>query len=177
MRFGLDREWLRRMARIAKWKRMHFDIKHCFPWFCAENCDLSLCRIRRFSHYFWTPCLRVGTICLAMWSAAQLRPAEIRTARVNCSASILFNPKVSGPHCVSSVVGEMGSNLQQLLFPRVFIINEGGFETFATEGAVNGARLGDIKPSALSRTAGWSEIFAGRYSSSSSLDNDQVFST
>jgi hypothetical protein len=55
-------------------------------------------------------------------------------------------------------------NLQQLLFPRIFIIHERGFELFSTRQASNGGRLGDIKPAALSRTSGWSQIFAGRYS-------------
>jgi hypothetical protein len=54
-------------------------------------------------------------------------------------------------------------DLQQLLPPRIFKINERGFEAFVHRHTGVGARLGDVKPSLLSRQVGWSEIFHGRY--------------
>jgi hypothetical protein len=53
--------------------------------------------------------------------------------------------------------------LGQLLPLRVFVINERGFETFARQQAAHGARLGDIKATALCRTSGWSATFSGAY--------------
>jgi hypothetical protein len=52
-------------------------------------------------------------------------------------------------------------DLGQLLPVRLFAIAEGGYEAFAKRQATQGARLGDIKPVTFSRTAGWSEFFAG----------------
>jgi len=54
-------------------------------------------------------------------------------------------------------------DLGQLLPPRIFLISERGFESFAAYQAAHGARLGDIKPASLSRTAGWSKVFSGAY--------------
>jgi hypothetical protein len=54
-------------------------------------------------------------------------------------------------------------DLSQLSPVRVFVISERGFETFAQRCAGNGARLGGIKPTALSRASGWSKFFAGAY--------------
>ena len=54
-------------------------------------------------------------------------------------------------------------DLKQLLAPRVYVITARAFETFAGRQAANGARLGDVKPLALSRTGGWSTVFPGRY--------------
>jgi len=54
-------------------------------------------------------------------------------------------------------------DLEQLLPPCIFLISERGFESFAEYQAAHGARLGDIKPASLSRTAGWSKVFSGAY--------------
>ena len=54
-------------------------------------------------------------------------------------------------------------DLGQLLPPRLFVIASDGFACFVERLAASGARLGDIKPAALSRLPGWSGIFAGRY--------------
>lgn len=54
-------------------------------------------------------------------------------------------------------------DLGQLLPLRVFVVTEGGFETFARRRAPSGTRLGDIKPTALCSTSGWSNTFAGAY--------------
>jgi hypothetical protein len=53
--------------------------------------------------------------------------------------------------------------LGQLLPARVFLISGGGYESFVQYQAAQGARLGDIKPALLSKSAGWSNRFAGRY--------------
>jgi hypothetical protein len=54
-------------------------------------------------------------------------------------------------------------SLGQLLPARVFLVPYRGFETFAQHEAPSGARLGDLKPVALSRKSGWSRIFSGKY--------------
>ncbi len=54
-------------------------------------------------------------------------------------------------------------DLGQLLPVRLFVIAERGYEAFAQRQAANGARFGDIKPVALCRASGWSEIFSGSY--------------
>jgi hypothetical protein len=54
-------------------------------------------------------------------------------------------------------------DLQQLLYLRIFVINHGGYETFVRRQLSDGARLGDIKPAALSRASGWSRLFSGEY--------------
>ncbi len=54
-------------------------------------------------------------------------------------------------------------DLGQLLPVRLFAIAERGYETFTKQQATQGARLGDIKPTTLSRTTGWSKFFAGAY--------------
>ncbi len=54
-------------------------------------------------------------------------------------------------------------DLGQLESVRVFAIAERGYETFSNRFAANGARLGDIKPVALSRLPGWSVEFKGKY--------------
>jgi hypothetical protein len=54
-------------------------------------------------------------------------------------------------------------DLGQLSPASVFIIAEGGYESYARRLASHGARLGDIKPAALSRLSGWNEIFTGFY--------------
>jgi GH3 auxin-responsive promoter len=54
-------------------------------------------------------------------------------------------------------------DLGQLVRPRIFLISERGFESFAARQAADGIRLGDIKPTMLSRTAGWSNEFSGSY--------------
>ena len=51
----------------------------------------------------------------------------------------------------------------QLPPPRLFVIACDGFERFVERQAASGARLGDIKPAALSRSSGWSDVFAGAY--------------
>jgi hypothetical protein len=53
--------------------------------------------------------------------------------------------------------------LGQLLALRVFLVTEKGFGIFASRQALNGIRLGDIKPAFLSRIGGWSRIFPGVY--------------
>lgn len=54
-------------------------------------------------------------------------------------------------------------DLGQLLEPQIFLVNEGAFETYCRERTANGARLGEVKPSALSGVSGWSSAFAGAY--------------
>lgn len=54
-------------------------------------------------------------------------------------------------------------DLQQLLYLRIFVISHGGYETFVRRQLSDGARLGDIKPAALSRASGWSRLFSGEY--------------
>jgi hypothetical protein len=54
-------------------------------------------------------------------------------------------------------------NLGQLLPPRIFAIAERGFEAFAAHQSRQGCRLGDVKPTSLSRTTGWSKVFSGSY--------------
>jgi hypothetical protein len=55
-------------------------------------------------------------------------------------------------------------DLGQLLPPRIFLISERSFESFAAHQAADrGARIGDIKPALLSRTTGWSNVFSGAY--------------
>jgi hypothetical protein len=54
-------------------------------------------------------------------------------------------------------------DLGQLQQPRLFVIDGHAFERFVERQAAGGARLGDIKPAALSRLSGWSEVFPGRY--------------
>jgi type IV secretory pathway protease TraF len=51
--------------------------------------------------------------------------------------------------------------LGQLQPSRVFRIAGRGFETFTSRLISEGKRLGDIKPTPLSRSTGWSKIFAG----------------
>lgn len=51
--------------------------------------------------------------------------------------------------------------LGQLQAARVFMISECGFETYAAFETANGRKLGEIKPTALSRTTGWSRRFKG----------------
>jgi len=51
--------------------------------------------------------------------------------------------------------------LGQLQSSRVFRIAGRGFETFTSRLISEGKRLGDIKPTPLSRSAGWSKIFSG----------------
>ena len=53
--------------------------------------------------------------------------------------------------------------LGQLQAAQVFTISECGFETYAAFETANGRKLGEIKPSALSRTSGWSRRFKGQY--------------
>lgn len=50
-------------------------------------------------------------------------------------------------------------DLGQLLPPRLCLVVRDGFTAYATRLAANGARLGDIKPAALSRLTGWSACF------------------
>jgi hypothetical protein len=54
-------------------------------------------------------------------------------------------------------------DLGQLLPVSVFIIDGQGFETFAVRRAAHGARLGDVKATALCSKSGWSNIFPGSY--------------
>jgi hypothetical protein len=54
-------------------------------------------------------------------------------------------------------------DLGQLLPLRVFVVDERGFEIFARRQAASGTRWGDIKPTALSHTSGWSNTFSGTY--------------
>jgi hypothetical protein len=54
-------------------------------------------------------------------------------------------------------------DLGQLLPVRVFTISGRSFEIFATRQAAHGARLGDIKASALCSKSGWSNTFPGSY--------------
>jgi hypothetical protein len=51
--------------------------------------------------------------------------------------------------------------LGQLQSSRVFRVAGRGFETFTSRLISEGKRLGDIKPTPLSRSAGWSKIFTG----------------
>jgi hypothetical protein len=54
-------------------------------------------------------------------------------------------------------------DLGQLLPPRLFVVAGNGFERFVERQAGRGARMGDIKPAALSRSSGWSKVFVGEY--------------
>ncbi|HEY3914988.1 MAG TPA: GH3 auxin-responsive promoter family protein [Verrucomicrobiae bacterium] len=54
-------------------------------------------------------------------------------------------------------------DLGQLLPARVFGIRNSGFEAFVSRQAEAGARLGDVKPLALSTAGGWSSIFPGDF--------------
>jgi hypothetical protein len=56
-------------------------------------------------------------------------------------------------------------DLGQLRPVRVFVISADGCEAFLRRQAESGARLGDVKPAALSRLPGWSKIFSGCYTS------------
>lgn len=83
----------------------------------------------------------------------------------------LYLEGVPPPDCVEALDRALRRNPQyawcrdlgQLLGPRLFVIAGSGYERFAVRQAMNGARLGDIKPAVLSRLPGWSEIFAGHY--------------
>jgi len=78
---------------------------------------------------------------------------------------------VPRPDCVGALDGALRRNPQyawcrdlgQLLPPRLFLIACDGFECFVERQAAGGARIGDIKPAALSRLSGWSETFRGSY--------------
>ncbi len=52
-------------------------------------------------------------------------------------------------------------DLSQLSPPCVFVIESHGYERFVERQAARGSRLGGIKPAALSRLSGWSEVFGG----------------
>jgi hypothetical protein len=52
--------------------------------------------------------------------------------------------------------------LGQLQAVRLFKISGGGYEAFVRQTA-NGARLGDVKPTVLSKVSGWSGVFEGTY--------------
>jgi hypothetical protein len=54
-------------------------------------------------------------------------------------------------------------DLGQLMPPRLFLVAERGYESFASRQTANGASLGGVKPSLISRMSGWSNIFAGAY--------------
>jgi hypothetical protein len=54
-------------------------------------------------------------------------------------------------------------DLGQLLPVSVFVIDRRGFEAFAVQRAAQGARLGDVKATALCSNSGWSNIFPGSY--------------
>jgi len=54
-------------------------------------------------------------------------------------------------------------DLGQLLPVRLFEIHSRGYESYIERQSATGARLGDIKPAALSRAPGWSQILQGRY--------------
>jgi hypothetical protein len=60
-------------------------------------------------------------------------------------------------------------DIGQLSTVRVFLIAARGFELFAARQGAQGARLGDIKPTALSVTTGWSNTFSGVYMRPSAL--------
>jgi hypothetical protein len=61
----------------------------------------------------------------------------------------------------------LARDLGQLLPVQLFAIAEHGYETYVKQQTMQGARLGDIKPAPLSRTAGWSRLFTGSYTSTS----------
>jgi len=52
----------------------------------------------------------------------------------------------------------------QLLPAGLYHIERNGYESFIRQRSLQGARLGDIKPTTLVRTTGWSNIFKGAYS-------------
>ena len=54
-------------------------------------------------------------------------------------------------------------DMKKLPPPRLFVIACDGFERFVERQAASGARLGEIKPAAMSRLSGWSDVFAGAY--------------
>src|SRR5436190_10056703 len=51
----------------------------------------------------------------------------------------------------------------QLRPVRLFVIAGSAYEAFLQHQCSNGARLGDIKPVALSSASNWSEVFRGKY--------------
>jgi hypothetical protein len=53
--------------------------------------------------------------------------------------------------------------LGQLQVPRIFQIERNGYESFAGRLAGKGTRLGDIKPTKLSKLEGWRLFFEGKY--------------
>jgi hypothetical protein len=75
------------------------------------------------------------------------------------------------PDCVEALDAALSCNPQyawcrelgQLLPPRLFLIARSGFESFVERQTASGARVGDIKPAALSRSSGWSKVFVGEY--------------
>jgi GH3 auxin-responsive promoter len=54
-------------------------------------------------------------------------------------------------------------DLGQLQPPRVFAVSRQGFEVYCHHRAIEGTRMGDVKPAALSAKTGWSSIFKGAY--------------
>lgn len=54
-------------------------------------------------------------------------------------------------------------DLGQLAPPRLFRVEGRGLETYLAAKTAGGARLGDVKPSALERGDGWAAAFAGNY--------------
>jgi GH3 auxin-responsive promoter len=54
-------------------------------------------------------------------------------------------------------------DLGQLQCPRVFAVSRQGYEAYCNHRAIEGTRLGDVKPAALSLNTGWSSIFKGAY--------------
>lgn len=83
----------------------------------------------------------------------------------------LYIEGVPPPDCVEALDRALSRNphyawcrkLGQLLPPRLFVIAGNGFERFVERQTASGARVGDIKPAALSRLSGWSEVFVGEY--------------
>lgn len=54
-------------------------------------------------------------------------------------------------------------DLGQLLPPALFRIERGAYGAFIRQQAVKGARVGDIKPTSLIYSTGWSNVFTGMY--------------
>jgi hypothetical protein len=83
----------------------------------------------------------------------------------------LYVEGVPAPDCLEALDRALRRNphyawcrdLGQLLPPRLFRIASNGFARFVQRQTAGGARLGDAKPAVLSRSSGWSKMFAGDY--------------
>lgn len=88
-----------------------------------------------------------------------------------CYTLFLEARRAPGADLASRLDRELGTNpcyagcrrLGQLGPPRLFRIEAGGHRVYLDRQRLAGRRLGDVKPAALAREAGWSEWFEGGY--------------